>query len=365
MDKFFEFLRIAVGNKAAFDEAPTGKEWEEIAKCISRQGLSSVAFQNLEKLPEEQRPAEKIILGLYGAATVIERKNAKYLRLCQELTGKFSDDGFRCCILKGEGTALNYPEPLRRQCSDIDIWMDGDLKAVEPYVRQNFKETEPPTTYHIGAVTDSGALIECHFRPHVLHNSHSDKKLQAYFSSVKDREFANVVTYHPSEIGKELGLRENISFPASTVPFNLVFMPVHMLSHYYGSGFSLRQVMDYYYTLLQPCSERDVREDLDVLDSLHVTKFLRGLMWLLQYSFGMDESKLIAEPDGKVGRLLLEHVMKGSDSWLGKNLYRHSRPVRALIRAGHHLSKFNVCPSESLAGPLFDLKNYFWRRKHK
>ena len=37
------------------------------------------------------------------------------------------EDGLRCCILKGQGNALMYPNPYSRTPGDIDVWIDADV----------------------------------------------------------------------------------------------------------------------------------------------------------------------------------------------------------------------------------------------
>lgn len=51
-----------------------------------------------------------------------------HCRRVAELTGLFSEDGFRSCILKGLSNALLYPIPSHRHCGDIDIWVEGGRK---------------------------------------------------------------------------------------------------------------------------------------------------------------------------------------------------------------------------------------------
>ena len=42
-------------------------------------------------------------------------------------------DGFRCCILKGQGLALHYPNPYMRTPGDIDVWVSVGRRKVMQY----------------------------------------------------------------------------------------------------------------------------------------------------------------------------------------------------------------------------------------
>ena len=48
----------------------------------------------------------------------------------------FEQEGFRCCILKGQGNALLYPDPYMRTPGDIDIYLEGGRKRIMEYVNR-------------------------------------------------------------------------------------------------------------------------------------------------------------------------------------------------------------------------------------
>ena len=62
---------------------------------------------------------------------MIQQRNEVVNRQCVELQERLAKEGFRCCILKGQGNAENYAQlALLRQSGDIDIWVEGGLKMV-------------------------------------------------------------------------------------------------------------------------------------------------------------------------------------------------------------------------------------------
>ena len=64
-------------------------------------------------------------------AAKIQQRNEVVNRQCAELQAKLSTEGFRSCVLKGQGVAMRYPEHLRglRQSGDIDVWIE--VKGIE------------------------------------------------------------------------------------------------------------------------------------------------------------------------------------------------------------------------------------------
>ena len=56
-------------------------------------------------------------------AEKMKKRNLRRNELAVRLVEQYRTDGFQVCILKGQGNALMYPDPLRRNSGDIDIWM--------------------------------------------------------------------------------------------------------------------------------------------------------------------------------------------------------------------------------------------------
>ena len=122
---FFEFLQVAMGLRERLSTVPSVHEWQVLFEFCKRQSLLGIGFAAVEKLHEVgvECPAD-IRLKWYGYALKIERMNEKLNMQCGEITKQYEHDGLQCCILKGQGNLLNYPEGLsiRRMPGDIDVW---------------------------------------------------------------------------------------------------------------------------------------------------------------------------------------------------------------------------------------------------
>ena len=98
--------------------------------------LASV-FYGIERLgkeyPEELKlnPIERNLLMTWMAkAQQIRRQNMKVNVVAAKLYSKFREDGLRCCILKGQGNALMYPNSYSRSPGDIDVWMSASREQI-------------------------------------------------------------------------------------------------------------------------------------------------------------------------------------------------------------------------------------------
>ena len=84
--------------------------------------------------------------------------------------------------------------------------------------------------------------VEIHYRPFIMHNPIKNQKLYKFFKEEGERCFENRIEL-PNGIG---------SISVLTLSVNLVHQMVHISHHWYmeGIGLRLRQLMDYYFLLL-------------------------------------------------------------------------------------------------------------------
>ena len=132
---FFELLRSGIGTGSELSATPTATQWEELFELSKRQTLVGIAFTGIEKLPAAQRPPKELLLKWYNHCQIIEKQNKVLNRQAVAVAKKFKEEGFGNIILKGQGIATLYPNPLRRTPGDIDIWLDTDRKSIMDYVR--------------------------------------------------------------------------------------------------------------------------------------------------------------------------------------------------------------------------------------
>ena len=132
MSELFDFLKYCQGAKSDVNKVIAGIDWQMLYSFAFKQALLGLCFEGIERLgkeyPEElkQNPIERNLLMTWmGAAQQIRRQNRKVNRVAAKLYSKFREDGLRCCILKGQGNALMYPNAYSRNPGDIDVWVNA------------------------------------------------------------------------------------------------------------------------------------------------------------------------------------------------------------------------------------------------
>ena len=220
-------------------------DWRQLYTFASRQALLGFCFDGIERLTKEfseelkQNPMGRDLLMTWmGAAQQIRRQNMKVNAVAGKLYSKFREDGLRCCILKGQGNALMYPNPYSRTPGDIDVWVNASREEITDYAKRHFNLEDDIRFHHLETTMD-GVPVELHFFPGIMNNPIYNARLQKWFKRNTDLQCSNVVSL-PDGIGE-------IAIP--TTAFNVVYQLTHLYHHFFDEGIGMRQIIDYYYVV--------------------------------------------------------------------------------------------------------------------
>ena len=220
-------------------------DWRQLYTFASRQALLGFCFDGIERLTKEfseelkQNPMERDLLMTWmGASQQIRRQNMKVNAVAGKLYSKFREDGLRCCILKGQGNALMYPNAYSRNPGDIDVWVNASREQITEYAKKHFELGDDIRYQHIETSVD-GVPVELHFFPCTMNNPIYNARLQKWFKRNVDLQCSNVVSL-PDGIGE-------IAIP--TTAFNVIYQLTHLYHHFFDEGIGMRQIIDYYYVV--------------------------------------------------------------------------------------------------------------------
>ena len=238
----FAFLKYCLGSKENMSRVITGMNWQELYSFASKQALLGLCFDGIERLgkeyPEElkQNPIERdLLMAWMGAAQQIHRQNMKVNAVAGKLYSMLKEDGLRCCILKGQGNALMYPNAYSRNPGDIDVWVNASREQITEYAKKLFEIGDDIRCHHIETSMD-GVPVELHFFPCTMNNPIYNARLQKWFKRNADLQCSNVVSL-PDGIGE-------IAIP--TTAFNVVYQLTHLYHHFFDEGIGMRQIIDYF-----------------------------------------------------------------------------------------------------------------------
>ena len=361
----FAFLKYCLGSKEDMSMVIAGMDWQKLYSFASRQTILGLCFDGIERLgveyPEElkQNPMGRDLLMTWmGAAQQIRRQNMKVNVVASKLYSMHREDGLRCCILKGQGNALMYPNAYSRNPGDIDVWVNASREEITEYAKTHFEIGDDIRFHHLETSFD-GVPVELHFFPGIMNNPIYNARLQKWFKRNADLQCSNVVSL-PDGIGE-------IAIP--TTAFNVVYQLTHLYHHFFDEGIGMRQIIDYYYVV-------NTEELLVIRDALQkelkylgLWKFARAVMYVLHETLGLSEEKMIAPMDEKRGKLLLAEILNGGN--FGKHFTKYGHftqqgmAKKYFLKIWRNMHFVKYYPAEALSEPIFRTWHFFWRMKNK
>ena len=372
MSELFDFLKYCLGAKSDVNKVITGIDWQMLYSFAFKQALLGLCFDGTERLGKEyseelkQNPiGRELLMTWMGKAQQIRRQNMKVNTVASKLYSMLRKDGLRCCILKGQGNALMYPNPYSRNPGDIDVWVNASREQITEYAKKHF-ELEDDMRFHHLETTMDGVPVELHFFPGIMNNPVYNARLQKWFKRNADLQCSNVVSL-PDDAGE-------IAVP--TTAFNVIYQLTHLYHHFFDEGIGMRQIVDYYFVVIS--DELLVINDelLVIRDTLHrelkhlgLWKFAGAVMYVLHEVLGLSEEKMIAPMDEKRGKLLLAEILNGGN--FGRHFTKYGHFTRQgmakkyFLKIWRNMHFVRYYPAEALSEPIFRTWHFFWRIHNK
>ena len=346
MHPFRNLLFISLGRTSSFEKDPTGENWKYLYHLAHRQALVGPLNDGVHRLPAHQMPPEDILKGWDENTAKIARIYHTHEDHVAELEALLNRLGLHGCILKGTGLAHLYPNPERRMCGDIDIWIAGNRDAII----EAFRDADIPIYDIIYQECKAGVFldteVEVHFHPSKLYNPFTNARLQRFFE-------------------RNSPIRDDVAITYPDAKFNAVFCMAHMFRHYLEGGLGMRQMMDYYYILktLDPADRESVMKTLKRLGMKRFTASVMASMW---YNFDLEDEYLLCSPDKKHGKKLV------NDSFAMGNfgvMDRRNRSPKDEGKWGRFMRKnrrvfsnLRYYPREVIWSPFARVSQFVWRK---
>ena len=361
----FLFLKYCLGNKVVMNNVVVDINWQQLYTFASKQSLLGFCFDGIERLgkeyPEElkRNPIERELLMTWmGTTQHIHRQNMKVNVVASKLYSMLREDGLRCCILKGQGNALMYPNAYSRNPGDIDVWVNASREDITEYAKCHFKLEDDIRFHHLETTMDR-VPVELHFFPGIMNNPIYNARLQKWFRRNADLQCSHIVGL-PDGAG-------DIAIP--TTAFNVVYQLTHLYHHFFDEGIGMRQIIDYYYVVNND-ELLVIRDTLQKeLKHLGLWKFAGAVMYVLHEALGLSEEKMIAPMDEKRGKLLLAEILNGGN--FGKHFTKYGHftqqgmAKKYFLKIWRNMHFVRYYPAESLSEPIFRTWHFFWRLKHR
>lgn len=369
---YFLLLRYAIGLASLSKEDEEWLkevDWTKVLTFARKQALVGVMFDGIQRLPKELSPKGPVLLAWIAQAQMIERQSRKLNATTAAVYQRIKKLGAECCILKGQGNALLYQNPLARTPGDVDVWVISNeklgirnytggregLRAIAAALAEGHGTIGHESYNHIEMTVD-GIPVELHPTPAILNCPLHNRRLQNWLEANAKAQGTNMVEL-PDGCGE-------IAIP--TIDFNLVYQLLHLYHHHLFEGIGLRQFVDY--ALLLKSRENTIdRKTSSLITSdlktLNLTGFAGAVMYILQEGFGLPDHELLVPVNKKRGQLLLADILHGGnfgqyDQTFAKNAFGHN-----VQRIWRDIRLMRYYPAETLSEPFFRIWHWAWRKR--
>lgn len=272
----FELIRSGMFDGEPFENGENA-DWEKLYKISRSHKIEGILCSGIYKMPEEERPPEKMVKQLEELWQMERGKDAVQKYSLNEILDAFEEAGIDCVPLKGICIKEFYPESSMRTMSDLDLLYRGECeKAKAVLLSKGYQCESEEKRYHDIYWRRPFTKIEMHH--HLLDgNFHGTE----YYEDVWERK---------------LHLKEGHT---SVYEFSwedyYIFMIVHFAKHMKTGGSGIRSVLDIKVFLDAKKEELDWQYIEEELRKIQLGEFEKQMKDLSEVWFGKKKGSRLSE----------------------------------------------------------------------
>ena len=332
--------------------------WKDVIHLADIETVRGLLLDGISLLPQELMPDEDTVMDLAGQQNKIVQHNQVHRETIVQIDKALKANGITAVFMKGQITALRYPQPLHRQPGDIDFVVGKEDFPMTLDVLDSIGKVDRNLVHeHHGMAWVNGVTVEPHYKVHNYQRPSTDEAMKEMFSEV----------FPDKLIKADLdGYKVNV-FPPT---FESVFLISHMVNHVYEEGLGLRQVIDYA-MFLNKCADR--------IDWLQHDKYLYRMR--MQRAFRIftcicvehlelylpSQVEPFSYQERQWAKRMIEDIMTVGNFGRGQYVFHHNGMNDAFhnylwVLGRCYLLGF-VCPSEAKWWVLSKFTRYFRKRR--
>lgn len=237
-------------------------DWDAVLLLARQQTVLGLVAEAVKNLPEESRPGiehmrrlQHHMLTSYHAHAMLDGKLA-------EVVAFLNQHGISPVLFKGQGLARNYPDPVLRQCGDIDLYVGKDYDKACSLVIDAFGTSEHnlESIKHMHLDSD-GVTIELH------------RIAEHLPGLIQNKRFQQWTIFHLQQSKRRQVNIRDVSVELPPYNFDAIYIMNHTWHHFVNGGIGLRQLCDWVLYLHRFHAEIDpvvLRKDLKRMGLLKV-----------------------------------------------------------------------------------------------
>ena len=333
ISSFFHLLRAAIGTGPCYRRPLTSDEWRALYRVCVVQGVTVVVFDFVKTLPKSEAPELALLMEWLSAATAVEQTMRRMQITAEEFAEEMEKREIPVVVLKGIAFAQYYPNPLFRECGDLDCYMmgkkeKGDLAALV------LGGTMEEAGYKHSHLIYKGLTIENHRFFTDFDNTPTGRLTEQVLGELIQEEQTN------------LG---NSKLRCPSANFNALFLLKHAQGHFIDEGIRMRHVLDWALFLREKQEEVDWSKVLPMLEVTHTAQFA-GVMTAIAVRYLRIEVlnkgllALASNAEQKMVDTVLADIMGDQPAIYVDGLWHKTKRI---LRRFRRMWKFRSLASES------------------
>ena len=297
---FFELLRVAIGQLDCLSRGPSSQEWNAIYQTARRHGLVGVCYKGVERLFEfGLRVPQDLSLDWMSDAETLREEQELFDTRCRKLVGKLLERKIRATVMNGLGMRLQSDNELQHllQATSIDVFVDCSMDRAIKFARQTGQQEIHCGYTSLALQAWQNTPVNLHYRVLSVRNTFVNRRIQKWFVQNKDLMFS------PCE--------DDMYVPSLTM--NAICMLQIFQQRLLSGKATMGFLLDYYYVLSELQGEfQPFKDDANLsatLQTLGMTRFAAGVMWVLRETLALDQKCMLCEPSEEEGRFILRCLM--------------------------------------------------------
>ena len=342
---FLHLLRRGIGTDDGTPlTPPSASEWAELTALASRQGLSAVLLDGLEKSDEalqENLPAD-LRRRWIGQVLQHEARYAAYERTLAEMAAFYRTHDLKMMLLKGYACARDWPNPRHRPCGDIDIWQFGCQARADALLQSEKGLTVDDTHHHHTLFFWNGFMVENHYDFLNVHRRRGN---------VAEEKVLKAIAADPDRMERTELRGETLYLPSADL--HALFLLRHAMAHFAASEINLRQVLDWAFFVKAHGAAVNWPWLLETMTRFGRLDFLQALQAICTEDLGFDNGVPVEKADPALKERVLSGILapqfdgKFPAALLPRLLFKYRR-----WRA--NAWKYRLCYRESLWSSFWD-----------
>jgi hypothetical protein len=309
-ETLLNLIRLGIGLKPSITNEITN--WTAIKTLADEQGLSGIVLDGIERMPEEIRPPQMMLLNWIGEVVQMESTFAHHRAVAVDMAGLFHHNAIRTYVLKGNVIAECYPKPNHRISSDLDCYLLPDKGEFNAWDLGNelirAKKFEVRTSfYKNSSFFLPGLMVENHqFMTPFRGNDRLasvERVLQALIREDDGKDiFEETWLYRPP------------------VMVSTLFLIEHAYSHFLHEGLTWRMVLDWIMFSKKHNNDIDWNTLNGYIDQFEFRRFYDAYYRMGQYLIGEITSNELTKIDKKMLKDIWAplDLHETTEGWRGK-----------------------------------------------